>query len=107
MSQAINVVINECREIIKQEDGKDRQERINKVLNQMASAGVQSIADSKDPRLAASIFFGGFSTIGIMLHAVDVDKDNVESVMNFIQVVMGMCTNALSKSEEEEEKGGE
>lgn len=103
MSEAINVVINEMREIIKLEDGEERQERINKVLNKMASAGVDSIAQSKDPSMAASIFFGGFSTIGLMLHAVDVDKDNAQSCMNFIQVVMGMCTNALTKSEEGEE----
>jgi hypothetical protein len=97
--EKVNTLYNEIREIIKLPDEKERHEKIKEVLSALASVGVTAISSSNDPQVAVSAYFGGFSAIAMMLGAIEIDKDNAGSVINYVQTVIGMCTHVLIKAE--------
>lgn len=110
-SDKVNKLYDDIRTIIKLPDEKERHDKIRDVLSSLASIGVDAVAKSSEPQLAVSAYFGGFSSIAMMLGAVEIDKDNAGSVINYVQTVIGMATHALivaeEKAKEEEEEGVE
>ena len=104
---SVNQLYNEIRSIIKLPDEKGRHEKIAGVLSSLASIGVNTVSKSSDPSLAVSVYFGGFSAIAMMLGAIEIDKDNAASVVNYVQTVIGMATHALIKAEKGEKDGTE
>lgn len=105
-NQKVNMIYDMCRDIIKMEDGQERHNKISELLSIMSSVGVNTVENSGDPRMAVALHFGGFSSIAMMLGAVDLDDPKTHgSFINFVQVCVGMSTNALQKSEERAAQG--